>query len=244
MEEQKEEEVKDIIPSFDHSEIATEKGLMATLMRFEKMKRESCMPAIVTAVNADHTVDLYILVRKKIPTVKGPVFQTRKELKNIPWMQMRHGSYAIDWPIKRGDTGWLFAADRANGYTRLENAKENVDENKGPCDLEADGLCEYTYGMFIPDSWFDDDRYHENKTLTIRGLQKDCSIDLIIDDPDKKKKYLKKFSVRHDGLYLDDKPFEGGGGMNLISGDYSNIVFTPITDGYYAGKTKIDVFYK
>ena len=49
-----------------------------------------------------------------------------------------------------------------------------------------------------------------------------------------------KFSVRADGLYLNDRPLKSGeGGMNLVSGPDSRIVFKEISNR----RTQIDVYY-
>jgi len=229
-------------------ELCSERSTFSEMMfHLREIGRECVIPAIVEEYDrGTHMATVKPIVQYSKDTVSGSVDYDRPTYKNIRVMQMRHGGYMIDWPIKVGDTGILIAVDRSWNKVAEANGNDDESQNKGAGPADDYSLALFENGIFIPDSWVSDkgSDYENDNTLVIRGLKKDCSIDLIIDDPNNTKAYLKKFSVRHDGLYLDDKPFKPEGGMNLISGDYSNVVFTDVTEGDYAGKTKIDIFYK
>jgi len=213
--------------TYDLSKVTTLRGLMKTLFNFERITRSGMLPAVVTKVNDGHTVDCIILCnRAKIEDGRVVNFK-RETVKEVPWMQVMHGGYLIDCPISEGDTGWIIAGDRQNRDIREKNANIDPQENEGPQDLSSYGIGKFEFGLFIPDNWTSDSPAKDGN-FTIRNLKKDDKIDTE-DVYGVYKKYPwslieiekngmvniygqgKKFTVREEGLYLDDKPltFEG-----------------------------------
>lgn len=141
----------DIKQSFNQVDIEREDEFIHTILRFYKIQQNICLPAIVRKVYPEkHTVDAELLC--SYVTTDGKEIK-RAELIDIPWLQINHGGFFIDFPISEGDTGWIIAGDRDSEKIRENNSNTNVSQNKGSGKPETFGIGEFQYGVFIPDSW-------------------------------------------------------------------------------------------
>ena len=126
----------------------------------------------------------------------------------------------------------------------------------GACDIFGQGtkFSIRTDGLYLNDKLFID--AHGNLINAVRSVTGDTKDSVTIkgdiDIVGAKNSGIKvktEIPVDKDGnpmkprVVIDTDGRGSGGGMNLISGDDSRIIFTPITSGYNAGKTKIDVYY-
>lgn len=141
----------DIKQSFNQVDIEREDEFIHTILRFYKIQQNICLPAIVRKVYPEkHTVDAELLC--SYVTTDGKEIK-RALLSEIPWKQMRHGGFFIDFPISVGDTGWVIAGDRDSEKIRESNSDTDISKNKGSAMPETNGIDEFQYGVFIPDSW-------------------------------------------------------------------------------------------
>ena len=141
----------DIKQSFNQVDIEREDEFIHTILRFYKIQQNICLPAIVRKVYPEkHTVDAELLC--SYVTTDGKEIK-RALLSEIPWKQMRHGGFFIDFPISVGDTGWVVAGDRDSEKIRESNSDTDISKNKGSTMPETNGIDEFQYGVFIPDSW-------------------------------------------------------------------------------------------
>jgi Phage protein Gp138 N-terminal domain len=105
-----------------------------------KMNLQGMLPAKV--ISYDRT--------KNIATVQPQVMHadvadnaySRFTLAQIPVMSMGGGGFHINFPIKNGDLGWIFAADRDLGLFL-----QTLQESKAP----TSRMHTFESGMFIPD---------------------------------------------------------------------------------------------
>lgn len=129
---------------------------------------EICVPAIFLGYDGDDRSSgmawVQPLVRKVLD--KSGTTKSRKMLM-LPVRQMQHGTFSIDVPLVRGDTGWIIAADRDTTLALRKNSSiQSADSGIGLHDSEGRPLGnsgqqtpqkydfhKYSYGFFLPDKW-------------------------------------------------------------------------------------------
>ena len=256
--------ISDSKETFNQIDIRNENEFLRTLFRFERIKRNVCLPAIVTDVDDEkHTVDVLVLCNYVTPDGKEI---KRAKLVDVPWMQMRHGGFFIDFPIDIGDTGWVFAADRENASIRENNSEEDSSNNKGPSIPEIRSIGEFQFGVFIPDSWCKQQEISKNKlaigtrnngkTRAHLAITKDGKVEVVGDkasikadsDIDGELSIAKSVKVGLDAeisgtayisrnLYVDGKVFVNG---KAISDDSSKDPSEPSEPTEPTGDLQVD----
>jgi hypothetical protein len=73
-------------------------------------------------------------------------------------LRVKSGGFWFRMPLKKGDTGWIIAADRDTSFAISRNA--NVDESKntkenggGPQEYSNFNKLKYSFGFFLPDGY-------------------------------------------------------------------------------------------
>lgn len=237
---------KQLLGQIDTVAAETEIGFFQAIKRLWSLGEERCLPAIVLEYDRTKKIASVLPLANHIYEDKdGNVEQKRPEVR-VPVLQPSFGCYVVDFPLYRGNTGYLVSCDRSNGEIRKKNSvllekpiPADVDfredtANKGPSAPDDFSAGEFKNGFFIPCSWSDNDKARDyGDNLVVKSLNGEVSIDILIGDT--------KWSFRKDNIYKNDKPFAPeSGGMNLISGPDSNIKFSDAGNG----KTYIDVYYK
>lgn len=155
------EDIKEsLLSTFNLAKIASDAGLMRTILHMHDVGKMGCVPAIV--VEYDYTTK----IAKVLPLVKF-MKSTTDGLKGfdrpfykVPVYSISQGGFRIDMPLFAGNTGMLFAVDRewetAKGDNSSHLAKEedpkNGDENKnkGSKDPDSLALADFQFGFFLP----------------------------------------------------------------------------------------------
>ena len=108
---------------------------------------------VVEYDRATHKADLQILYNYKLldgQTMRGCV------MRGITIRRMMAGGFLIDFPVQKGDTGWLIATDRDATLSK---------KNKIPATPASPYPNQYESGFFIPDQWGDE----ASNEITISG---------------------------------------------------------------------------
>lgn len=157
--------------SFSSDQIATAESLFRTLFRLHDVAKDGVIPAIVTGYSPRTH---YVAVKPLVRFAENKVgeegsdgvtvsFEDRPVYK-VKAYQQRHGNFIIDFPLRKGDTGFLVAVDRNWGAARNSNDKIFADENAGPENPGTFETATFANGIFYPFS-FTNDKKHSEKPL-------------------------------------------------------------------------------
>ena len=110
-------------------------GILGTWLTRAVDNLQFCMPAIFLGYADDDRASDMAWVQ---PLVKHKnsqgVTQDRGRIL-VPIRNFQHGTFMIDAPLVKGDTGWLIAGDRDNTYVlAANNAIQGVDSGIGEHD--------------------------------------------------------------------------------------------------------------
>lgn len=120
---------------------------------------ESCIPAQFIKYD-DHDKNLAVVSPLvKFPYVSGnKTVWTERPQFTVRVLRVKSGGYWFRMPLKKGDTGWIIAADRDTSFAISRNA--NVDESKntkenggGPQEYSNFNKLKYSFGFFLPDGY-------------------------------------------------------------------------------------------
>lgn len=234
------------LPNYDRDEIKDPAAFFRTLFHLRDIKEERAIPAVVTDYDAKTgEVTALPMAKYTFDTRDGEAEADRDQIK-VRALHVCHGGYSISIPILKGDTGWIIAGDR--------NCKSAIDKNSNIVanDLTDEELKDKTEkpddhtllsfenGFFLPFSW-NVEKLGASDSLIIRNVSKDDKPN-IEDSHGVNEKYPwsmieirrdgmvnvygqgTKFTVRKEGLYVNDEPFKGGGKITLKCEDeYKNI---------------------
>ena len=120
---------------------------------------ESCIPAQFIKYD-DRDKNLAVVSPLvKFPYVSGnKTVWTERPQFTVRVLRVKSGGFWFEMPLKKGDTGWIIAADRDTSFAISRNA--NVDESKntkenggGPQEYSNFNKLKYSFGFFLPDGY-------------------------------------------------------------------------------------------
>lgn len=120
---------------------------------------ESCIPAQFVKYDDRDKGLAVVSPLVKFPYVSGnkTVWKERPQF-TVRVLRVKSGGYWFRMPLKKGDTGWIIAADRDTSFAISRNA--NVDESKntkenggGPQEYSNFNKLKYSFGFFLPDGY-------------------------------------------------------------------------------------------
>lgn len=123
------------------------------VMRSFGLHFECCIPAIVEDYNRNSHM---VLAKPLINMISKTGEQLERDIIEVPLRRVQHGAFLIDFPIYKGDTGWIISADRDTENAILSNSYDtdnNTTGNKGPQRPATRNIHKYRFGFFIPDRW-------------------------------------------------------------------------------------------
>lgn len=127
--------------------------IIEALMRIHSMRMECCLPAIVKDYNRKSHL---ALVQPLTNIVSSDGEQLERADIIVPVRRIQHGAFLMDFPIYKGDTGWLIAADRDSETSLISNSGDvdkDSNPNQGGQKPSTGILHKYRFGFFIPDRW-------------------------------------------------------------------------------------------
>lgn len=128
-------------------------SMLDAIMRVESMKIETCIPAVI--MEYDRKTHLAI-VKPLVNMLSSDGEELERDSIEVPVRRIQHGAFIADFPIYRGDTGWLIASDRNTELAILENLGEttkNGTANGMTARPQTRHIHKYRFGFFIPDRW-------------------------------------------------------------------------------------------
>lgn len=134
-------------PSLDVTGLENVQTFFDNVLEKAKDRICVCLPcSVVKYDRTKHLADLRVLFNWKMAdgsVVEGWVIH------NITVRRLLAGGFLIDFPIKEGDTGWIFATDY--------DAKDSKAESKPRLPLTP-FKNSYSSGFWIPDQWGNDEK--------------------------------------------------------------------------------------
>lgn len=157
-------------------------GAIAHLINHIRANIETCVPGQFDRYDGDDGRSKNVAIVKpllKEPFVSGNKFQWR-EMKefSLRVLRMKSGGFWFYCPLKKGDTGWIIAAERDTTYAVERNA--NVDESKntsdnggGPQEYANFNKLRHEFGFFLPDGFCDIDVDEDKENSSLWTKMKD-----------------------------------------------------------------------
>ena len=241
------------LPNYDKRTIEDPSAFFRTLFHLRDIKEERAIPAVVKDYDAK-TGEVTVLPMAKytFDTRDGEAEVDRETVK-VRALKICQGGYSISLPIFRGDTGWLIAGDRRCGAATEKNGeivvRDLTDEELKDRTAKPDdcSILNFENGFFIPFSW-SVESIGDEKSLIIRNMSKDeelnlennhgvygtypwSMIEIQRDGTVNAYGQGRKFTVRKEGLYLDDKPLKFLDDLILKEGEGIEIEKTIIDSG-------------
>lgn len=241
------------LPNYDKRTIEDPSAFFRTLFHLRDIKEERAIPAVVKDYDAK-TGEVTVLPMAKytFDTRDGEAEVDRETIK-VRALKICQGGYSISLPIFKGDTGWLIAGDRRCGAAIEKNGeivvrdltdKELKDKTAKPDDCS---ILNFENGFFIPFSW-SVESIGDEKSLIIRNVSKDeelnlennhgvyrtypwSMIEIQRDGMVNVYGQGRKFTVRKEGLYLDDEPLRFLDDLVLKDGNGIEIKKSILEDG-------------
>ena len=142
------------------------KGLLDLWMKENLDWMESCIPAIFLGYQNDDRNTGYAIVQPLVK-IKTPVDTVERGKYLLPIHHIQHGTFMVDAPLVKGDTGWIVAGDRDNtnvlaANSAIQGAESGIGEhdaqgvprgNQGPQEPTQRNTHRFLYGFFLPDKW-------------------------------------------------------------------------------------------
>jgi len=121
-----------------------------TYIRNTLTRTECCMPGIVLSFDRiSHTALIQPLC--DFVTNTGDSVQ-RKPITMHVW-RFACGGKIIDFPMRKGDTGWIIASDYDSFLQKINNSNIDESKNKGSLNPNTAESHSYRHGFFMPDNF-------------------------------------------------------------------------------------------
>ena len=150
---------KNISKTFDYVSSLTLSGAIEHLVEHVRQNIESCIPAQFVKYDDRDKGLAVVSPLVKFPYISGnkTVWKERPQF-TVRVLRVKGGGFWFEMPLKKGDTGWIIAADRDTSFAISRNA--SVDESKntkenggGPQEYSNFNKLKYSFGFFLPDGY-------------------------------------------------------------------------------------------
>ena len=157
-------------PSYNPADLTTTAGMLDYIYRCNSMTTENCMPAIVESYDRKKNV---VTVKPGINITAATGETIERESITATVLSMCGAKFIINFPLEKGDTGWLITADRDISLFRERRKVINANTNR---------IHSIEDSFFIPDRVNDFKLEAEDeKNLVIQNLDRNIRISVAQD---------------------------------------------------------------
>lgn len=213
-------------PSYNPADLTTTAGMLDYIYRCNSMDTDNCMPAVVESYDR----------KKNVATVKPCINITaatgetiERESITATVLSMCGAKFIINFPLEKGDTGWLITADRDISIFREQRKVINANTNR---------IHSIEDSFFIPDRVNDFKvEAEDEKNLVIQNLDRNIRISVAQDKIKITTKTKPKDNGKgegtasRDGVSSDDVSSTDGTSKANDSEEQSNTTTVLLTEG-------------
>ena len=154
-------------PSYNPADLTTTAGMLDYIYRCNSMTTENCMPAIVESYDRKKNV---VTVKPCVNITAATGETIERESITATVMSICGGKFIINFPLEKGDTGWLITADRDISLFRERRKVINANTNR---------IHSIEDSFFIPDRVNDFKiEAEDEKNLVIQNLDRNIKISM------------------------------------------------------------------
>lgn len=215
-------------PSYNPADMTTTAGMLDYIYRCNSMATENCMPAIVESYDRKKNV---VTVKPCINITAATGETIERESITATVMSICGGKFIMNFPLEKGDTGWLITADRDISLFREQRKVINANTNR---------IHSIEDSFFIPDRVNDFKLEAEDeKNLVIQNLDRNIKISL----GEKEIKIITGAKPKgngnssKDGVSSNNDPSDNGTTQTSNSQEQSNKTTISLTEGELAVET-------
>ena len=115
------------VPSYNPADLETQSGTMNYILRCNNMNNSVCIPAIVESYDRKK----HIVTVKPAITITATTGETlERESITATVMSVCGNKFIMNFPLEKGDTGWLITADRDISLFREQRKVINANTNR------------------------------------------------------------------------------------------------------------------
>lgn len=114
-------------PSYNPADLTTTAGMLDYIYRCNSMTTENCMPAIVESYDRKKNI---VTVKPSINITAATGETIERESITATVMSVCGNKFIMNFPLEKGDTGWLITADRDISLFREQRKVINANTNR------------------------------------------------------------------------------------------------------------------
>lgn len=212
-------------PSYNPADLTTTAGMLDYIYRCNSMTTENCIPAIVESYDRKKNV---VTVKPSINITAATGETIERESITATVMSICGGKFIINFPLEKGDTGWLITADRDISLFREQRKVINANTNR---------IHSIEDSFFIPDRVNDFKiEAEDDKNLVIQNLDRNIKISMgqnkiKITTNSKPKSGNTKSGTSTNGNSSNDASTNNGESASKDSKEQSNKTSISLTEG-------------
>lgn len=212
-------------PSYNPADLTTTAGMLDYIYRCNSMTTENCIPAIVESYDRKKNI-VTVQPSINITAATGETIEREKITATV--MSICGGKFIINFPLEKGDTGWLITADRDISLFREQRKVINANTNR---------IHSIEDSFFIPDRVNDFKiEAEDDKNLVIQNLDRNIKISLgetkiKITTNSKPKSGNSKSGASSNGNSSNDASTNNGESTSKDSKEQSNKTSISLTEG-------------
>lgn len=216
------------VPSYNPADLETQSGTMNYILRCNNMNNSVCIPAIVESYDRKK----HIVIVKPAITITATTGETLERESIVATVLSLCGAkFIINFPLEKGDTGWLITADRDISLFREQRKVINANTNR---------IHSIEDSFFIPDRVNDFKvEAEDEKNLVIQNLDRNIRISVAQDKikittktkPKENGKESGEGTASQDGVSSDNVSSTDGTSETSNSEEQSNTTTVLLTEG-------------
>ena len=208
------------VPSYNPADLETQSGTMNYILKCNNMNTSVCIPAIVESYDRKNNV-VTVKPAITITATTGETLERESIIATV--MSACGGKFIINFPLEKGDTGWLITADRDISLFREQRKVINANTNR---------IHSIEDSFFIPDRVNDFKiEAEDEKNLVIQNLDRNIKISVGQDKIKIATKTKESGNSSKDGVSSNNDSSDNGSTQTSNSQKQSNKTTISLTEG-------------